>query len=183
MKKILIILIGLASLAFGAQAAPGSLQAASPSPQSLDRLLDLMQTHKLIDNIAVQVDQMMRSASAQIADARHLSAADRAALDQQVAKIASDVRREVSWNRFRSVFVQVYSETFTQPEIDGMIAFYQTAAGKAFVEKTPLVMQRAMALMRPRIMEEVGSARGRLQAFADHLPAPPAAAKTAPTHG
>jgi hypothetical protein len=51
--------------------------------------------------------------------------------------------------------VRVYQATYTQDEVDGLIAFYKTPAGQALVNKGPLLMQNMMdemrALMRPMV--------------------------------
>ena len=51
----------------------------------------------------------------------------------------------------RPVYIQIYQESFTQEEIDGMIAFYQSPAGAAFVRKMPVVMEKSMRIMQVRI--------------------------------
>ncbi len=42
------------------------------------------------------------------------------------------------------MYVRVYQKSFTQGEVDGMIAFYKTPAGQAVINKMPVVMQNTM---------------------------------------
>jgi uncharacterized protein len=42
---------------------------------------------------------------------------------------------------------KVYTDTYTEEEIDGILAFYKSPAGKAFIQKMPEVMQRSMPVM------------------------------------
>ena len=44
--------------------------------------------------------------------------------------------------------MRVYKKSFTQQELDGIIAFYKTLAGQAAVNKLPVVMQNTMAEMQ-----------------------------------
>jgi uncharacterized protein len=60
------------------------------------------------------------------------------------------LREEMTWDKLRPVYVQIYQESFTQEEIDGLIAFYESPAGFAFVEKMPFVMQKSMSIMQSR---------------------------------
>jgi hypothetical protein len=56
---------------------------------------------------------------------------------------------------------QIYQESFTQEEIDGLIAFYESPAGVAFVEKMPFAMQKSMSIMQSRMapmMEKIKAA-------------------------
>jgi hypothetical protein len=49
------------------------------------------------------------------------------------------------------MYMRVYHESFTQSEIDGIIKFYKTPAGKAMINKLPLVMQNVMNEMQEMI--------------------------------
>jgi hypothetical protein len=57
----------------------------------------------------------------------------------------------LTWEKLRPLYVQIYQESFTQEEIDGPIAFYESPAGVAFVEKLPFVMQKSMSIMQSRM--------------------------------
>jgi hypothetical protein len=54
----------------------------------------------------------------------------------------------------------MYIDTFTQEEVDGLLAFYRTPAGRAMIEKMPILlgkmMQQTQARMQrlmPQIMQ------------------------------
>lgn len=44
--------------------------------------------------------------------------------------------------------MRVYRKSFTQGEVDGMIAFYETPAGQAVINKLPAVMQNTVNEMQ-----------------------------------
>ena len=64
--------------------------------------------------------------------------------------------------KLKPMYVEIYTTNFTQEEIDGLISFYESPAGKAFVAKMPAVVQAIMAEMPKRMrpmmqkMEQVG---------------------------
>ncbi len=63
-------------------------------------------------------------------------------------------------DKIRPQLVTLYSETFSAEEIDGILAFYQSPAGHALLEKTPVIMSKTMALMMPeiqRLVKEISS--------------------------
>ena len=43
----------------------------------------------------------------------------------------------MTWDKLRPLYVRIYQESFTQEEIDGLIVFYESPAGIAFVERWP----------------------------------------------
>jgi uncharacterized protein len=53
--------------------------------------------------------------------------------------------------KMRPLYVDLYAETFTDQEIDGMLAFYESTAGKAMIDKQPLIMSKVMAALMPEI--------------------------------
>ena len=52
------------------------------------------------------------------------------------------------WNKLEPMYLRVYQKSFTQQEVDGMIAFYKTPAGQAVISKMPVVMQNTMNEMQ-----------------------------------
>ena len=56
--------------------------------------------------------------------------------------------------------VQTYQHVFTQEEVDGLIAFYRSPVGRAWVAKMPQANQRLMELVQqqvmPRVLQRVG---------------------------
>ena len=66
-------------------------------------------------------------------------------------KLVAVIRQEFNWDSMRPMYIQLYSESFEQEEIDGLIAFYQSPTGQAFVGKMPAVIGKSMALMQGRM--------------------------------
>ena len=153
MLKIITL---LASLAFSS-----IVDATTPSADSIEALLAATRVEKLGDTMLANIDQMMRQSMAASARGQQLSAEQQRVVDATRAKLVQVLREELSWDKLRPVYVQIYQETFTQEEIDGLIAFYNSPAGAAFVEKMPVVMQRSMSIMQSRtapMMEKMKAA-------------------------
>jgi hypothetical protein len=136
----------LASLIFAslAHCAPASLE-------SIDRLVADTKLEKLFDTMSTNVDQVMRRSMEASTQGQQLSPAQRRVIDATAAKFVQVMREEMTWDKMRPLYVQIYQESFTQEEIDGLIAFYESPAGVAFVEKMPFVMQKSMSIMQSRM--------------------------------
>jgi uncharacterized protein len=52
----------------------------------------------------------------------------------------------LNWSTLKPHYVRIYQEAFEQEEIDGLIAFYSSPAGQAFIGKMPVVMQKSITL-------------------------------------
>ena len=143
MVKLITLLASLvfASLAYCAPA----------SEESIDRLLADTKVEKLLDTMSVNVDQVMRRSMEASMQGQPLSPEQRRVIDATAASFVQVMREEMTWDKMRPLYVQIYQESFTQEEIDGLIAFYESPAGVAFVEKMPFVMQKSMSIMQSRL--------------------------------
>jgi len=54
----------------------------------------------------------------------------------------------LDWNRLEPMYVRVYQKSFTQQEIENLIAMYKTPAGQTLLTKMPVVMQNTMTEMQ-----------------------------------
>jgi hypothetical protein len=63
----------------------------------------------------------------------------------KMSAVATDV---TNWDDLLPMYLRTYRAAFTQDEIDGVIKFYKSPAGKAYVNKLPLVMQNLMGEMQ-----------------------------------
>lgn len=69
---------------------------------------------------------------------------------QQIQSITKD---EVGFDKLRPLIVQYYVDSFTEPELDGILAFYKTPAGQALLTKTPDLAMKSTTLVQNRIKE------------------------------
>jgi hypothetical protein len=67
------------------------------------------------------------------------------------AKMMVVLGAELDWNTLEPIYIDIYTQSFTQHEIDGMIAFYKSEPGRAVLAKMPLVMQKTMLAMQTRM--------------------------------
>src|SRR5260370_38897562 len=68
-------------------------------------------------------------------------------------KMFALIETEMSWEKMRAEYAKIYAEVFTPEEVKGLVAFYKSPMGQAFLDKQPLLIQKIMALAQKRIME------------------------------
>jgi len=125
--------------------------AAPPSEQSINELLDVSGSQKAVTAMLQQMEAGMKLGMQQALQGRTLTTEQQAAADKILSQMNTTMKEELSLDRLRPVYVQAYRELFSQEEVDGLVSFYKSAAGKALIEKVPQVMQRAGALTQERI--------------------------------
>jgi hypothetical protein len=55
------------------------------------------------------------------------------------------------WNRLEPDYARLYEATYTEDEIDGILAFYKSPSGQAMVEKSPMLVKQSSALVQERM--------------------------------
>ncbi|WP_346837859.1 DUF2059 domain-containing protein [Microbulbifer sp. SAOS-129_SWC] len=145
MKKLLSIL----SITLFCQMA----SAATPSDASIQELLEVSQSKQLLERSMSQVDDMMQKTMQQQMAGKQVSAADQKVIDKMSKDMVTLIKSEMSWDNMAPVFIDVYQQSLTQEEVDGMLDFYHSKAGKALVAKMPVIMQKTMQLMQQKVMQ------------------------------
>jgi len=139
MTKNLALLLASFLLCAAAHAEP-------PSEASLDALFEASHARKTLDSVYPLVDQAFRQGLDATRRSRPLTPAQQKVLDGMPAKMSQLMREELSWDKMHPLYAQIYRETFTQEEVDGLVAFYKSPAGIALVNKMPIVLQKTMGL-------------------------------------
>lgn len=144
MKKwMLCLLFAVASPAFGAPPAPAS-------EASVRELLEATKARQLLDQVYGQVDAMYTDAMRQ-AFGGTLTAEQQARVDRLSVRTMALMRQELSWDVLAPMYMDIYRASFSEDEVQGMLVFYRTPAGRAVVDKMPLVMQHSMRAMQERM--------------------------------
>lgn len=132
-----------------------TVQAAPASQDSVEALLSVTKTEAVMDSLYSGMDQMMRQTVNQTVEGKSLSAEQQHAIDTLPEKFVAIMRKEMSWQQMKPLYVRLYRETFEQEEIDGMLAFYNSPTGTALINKTPLLMQKSLTLSQELLQSAV----------------------------
>lgn len=120
--------------------------AAPANTESVEELLAITKTGAVMESSYAAMDQMMRRGMQQGLQGKTLTPEQQRVVDAVPAKFIVIMREEYSWERMKPQYVQLYRDTFDQEEVEGLIAFYRTPAGQAYIAKLPVVMQKSIAL-------------------------------------
>jgi hypothetical protein len=100
-----------------------------------------------------QMENLMQQSVAQATRGQPIPPKVQKDIDQRRAGLAGMMKELLDWKKLEPMYVRIYQKTFTQQEVDGMIAFYKTPAGQAVISKMPFAMQNTVdemqALMGP----------------------------------
>ncbi len=136
----------------------GSLYADEQSQRKLaEELLTIMKTDKQLDATldkmkTVQKEQMNSMGVPEVED-----------------KMMDLMAQEMSWEKMKDDYIAVYSEVFTEEELQGLIDFYKTPVGQKFVEKTPEITTKLMQMGQKHTMQLMPKIKAMTSEMANEL--------------
>ena len=124
----------------------GSLPASAASSDSIERLLDLTKVQQIYATYGEQLDGFLKTTLKQAFAENQMGEVTDAFVNAYASKIAQELKKEMSWDKLKGQYIKLYSDIFTQEEIDAQLAFYDSPAGRSIIEKIPVLTQKSMAL-------------------------------------
>jgi hypothetical protein len=71
--------------------------------------------------------------------------------------------KHMSWDSLKEDIITIYTDAFTEEELNEITKFYKTPVGKKLVEKNPELMGKGMQLGVKRVQENQGELRQMLE--------------------
>jgi|SRR5579872_2695220 len=113
----------------------------------VEELLGLMKIEQMQKQM---MDSMQQMISSQI---HSQPGVDAAKADEKQKQVFALIGEKTSWQAMKPTYIKVYSDTYTDPEIDGILLFYRSPAGKAMVDKQPTLMTKMTSTMQSKMAE------------------------------
>src|SRR5260370_42647590 len=113
----------------------------------VEELLTLMKIEQMqkqmMDNMRQMVANQLKSQPG----------ADTPAAQEKEKKMFDLIAQKTSWQSMKSDYIKMYSDTYNDPEIDGILLFYRSPAGKAMVDKQPPMLTKMSSIMQGKMAE------------------------------
>lgn len=98
-------------------------------------------------------------------------------------KLKALLEPELGWEAVKPQFVKFVEDSFAEDQLDGILAFYKSPAGKALVEKMPTVQQEIQQLIQAKVQKLQPQVRTMFDDFQKNLPPAAGAGAAAPGAG
>ena len=145
MKYIVICALVLAPMACADEAAKTA---------KIEQLLTLMNVAQQQKEMMAQMSQMVTAQiKQQIAQQGKVSQAEMAKMEDRQKRLFALIGEKTSWENMEPVYVKAYADTFSEGEIDGIVAFYKTPVGKAMIVKQPSLNTKIMASLQAQMAD------------------------------
>jgi uncharacterized protein len=145
--------LGTALLCILVSAGAAAANNAPASDASIREMLALTNAQQMIASVKGQMSTLMNTSVQNALKGQTLTPERQAVVDRMTAKMSAVASEMLNWDTLQPIYMRTYRDSFTQDEIDGVIKFYKSPAGQAYVKKLPLVMQNVMhemqSMMKP----------------------------------
>jgi hypothetical protein len=134
--------------------AGGLAIAAEPSAASralAEKLLDVMQTQRLMEEQFEAMRKTQLDAFQQLTQAQATSPETKKRAQAVQTEMMKLMKEEFAWKDMEAEFAAAYASTFTEDELRGLIVFYESPVGRAFIAKTPELTERTVAISTARL--------------------------------
>jgi hypothetical protein len=143
----------------------------------IEELMQLTNMNHLMDQMLGQMTQRMKTSATEQEDSLHLTPDQKTVYENYQQKMSQLITDSVNWEKMKPIMVQVYTETYTDQELEGILTFYRSPAGQAMVAKSPQLMTKTMTLM----MQQMSTLQPQIQQLTKNMatqiqksPQPPA---------
>ena len=140
-------------------------QAAPPSEESVLKMMNSLQLHTTLDQMVAQLDAGMKAGMKDLVKGKEMDPVQTAEMDKLKSRMSATIKEEFSFAKMKDIYLKVYSEMFTQEEVNAINTFYASPAGKAMIEKIPLATKKATPLLHERMNQTVQKIKAMQQEF------------------
>jgi hypothetical protein len=140
-----------------------------------EELIKITDGDTVMEKMKAQVTMIFQ----QIASQMNIQEADKPKLEKYSARFDAILKEEMSWEKVKTQYLDLYTSVFTEEETKGLVDFYKSDLGKKVTAKMPELMQQSMTVARtymqgvvPKLEELTEEMRVDFEGASSPAPAP-----------
>ncbi len=132
--------------------APVGARADEASKQAkVKELFALMHVDHSLDRMRSAMEQQVQLTAKNVSGAEQMTPEKKKIQQEFVDNSMKVVDQDFSWTVLEADYVKLYANTYTEQELDGILAFYKSSAGQAMLIKTPELSAGTMQIVHSRM--------------------------------
>ncbi|WP_419805516.1 DUF2059 domain-containing protein [Terriglobus sp.] len=168
-------------------ALPLSLRADDASKRTkVEEMLTLSKVDSISKQMLANVpDRVKQAASRQMLVQTATSPEQKKITQDYLDQMGTIAQKGASWDTVHPKLVALYMQAFTEPELDGILAFYKTPPGQALIAKTPELSGKTIETLQSTVSAMEPDFKAATLAYQTNMKnaTPAAAPGAAPTLG
>jgi hypothetical protein len=105
--------------------------------------------NQMLNQQSVQIQKAIGSMTSQ----GKLTPAQQKDTDAFMQKVVGMIRDGSSWQKVKPQFVEIYMSTYSEPELDGLLAFYRSPLGQKMLQSQPEIASKSQMIMQQHMQE------------------------------
>ena len=164
MRRFASLLLLTLSLPLAAHADEASHKAKA------EEMIVILHLDRMVNGVMQNALQQSANLTSQRYGGRMTPAAT-AALNDFQKKLTDVLQPQIGWDALKSDYVRIFAETFPEDQLDSMLAFYKSPAGRNLIEKLPGVEQQVGQILQMRVAALQPQVKQMFDDFQKSLPA------------
>ena len=104
---------------------------------------------QLMSGVRTQVQQITES----MPGADHATPEQKKQIVDFQQRVMDVVNQKIGWKALEPDFISLYASTYTEEELDGILAFYKSPVGQRMIEKTPELTTKSTRITQQKMSE------------------------------
>jgi hypothetical protein len=132
--------------------APVGVRADEASKQAkVKELFAVMHMDHNLDRMHSAMEQQVQATAKNAPGTEQMTPEKKKLQQEFVANSMKVVEEDFGWTVLEPAYVKLYADTYTEAELDGILAFYKSPAGQAVLTKTPVLSSGVMEIVHSRM--------------------------------
>jgi len=149
-----------------------------------EQLFMLLHMDRMMDQLMVGVKNQVQQIVQSMPTADDATPEQKKQIVDFQQRVLGLVNDKLGWKALEPDFISLYASTYTEEELDGILAFYRSPIGQTMIEKTPELTAKSTEITQQKMREVQPQLNAMVQDFMRQMAAAtgkPAPAQTPPT--
>ena len=155
--------------ALAATAATPARASETTKREKLEQMFQMMQIQKTMDQVSAQQVAQARALIANMVPRQNASPEQQKDMNAFVDKILAISHEAINWQKLEPQYLDLYSQAYTEEEIDGILAFYRSPTGQAMLSKQPDLLAKSQAIAQTQVIAMLPQIRAAAIEFAQQM--------------
>ena len=144
--------------------------------EKIHQMFALVHLDQTIQQLTDTQMKQVTAITKQLSGSQKLPPETQAKLDDFQKRVFDLVSSELSWSKLEPEYTDLYMQTYTEQELDDIIAFYRSPSGASMIAKQPELLSKSMAIGQQSAQRMMPQLMQMIQDLAKQLPVSSSAA-------
>jgi uncharacterized protein len=165
MRVFIVLTLALVS------AAPALFADAASKDAKIEQFLTLLKASSIQDQIFTQLGGQIDRAVKGLAQGAGIPLAEQmSATSDLQAKMTAAMHDDLNWQKLKPAMVEAYRAAYTEEELDGLLTFFKSPVGQAYLAKSPEIATKTRMVTEGKVKDLADKFQAMGKEWADKHP-------------